>query len=170
MIWLHVPAAIWVLGLNLPVDLPAHGRRELASRTGRRIIYTSSFVERYLLPVLYRSASRDVQWALGGVVIALTLRCTSWFCAVDAAARGEAKSGAGRWARMNKIDRINRMKSSILFYARARMSGLAPSSSLLLIKIKISSCSSCPSCSVSRPPLSLPRLGDMRGRVPGRTS
>ncbi len=69
--WLHVPAAAWAAwvefaGWACPLTPLENWLRE----QGGRPIYTSSFVERYLVPVLYPSSlSREFQWVLGGVVL-----------------------------------------------------------------------------------------------------
>ena len=73
MAWLHVPAAVWgawieFAGWFCPLTPLENWLRE----RGGEAAYTSSFVERYVLPILYPSAlSRDMQWALGGFVIAI---------------------------------------------------------------------------------------------------
>ena len=69
--WVHVPAAAW----GAWVEFAGWTARSRRSRTGcanraARRVYTTGFVERYLLPVLYPSSlSRDAQWVLGGLVI-----------------------------------------------------------------------------------------------------
>lgn len=71
--WVHVPAAIWgawieVAGWICPLTPLENRLREEAGQQG----YATSFVEHYLLPVLYPAAlTREVQWLLGGLVIAV---------------------------------------------------------------------------------------------------
>ncbi len=69
--WLHLPAAAWgawieFAGWICPLTPLENWLRE----RGGRPAYTSSFVERYLIPTLYPdSLSREVQWVLGGLVL-----------------------------------------------------------------------------------------------------
>lgn len=71
--WLHVPAAIWGAWIELagwicPLTPLENRLRGEAGQTG----YATSFVEHYLVPVLYPSAlTRELQWMLGGAVIAV---------------------------------------------------------------------------------------------------
>jgi hypothetical protein len=73
--WAHLPAVAWaawveIAGRACPLTpLENHFRRRAGEAE-----YTVSFVEHYLLPVLYPSAlSRDVQWLLGGLVLAINV-------------------------------------------------------------------------------------------------
>ena len=69
--WVHLPAAAWAAwvefaGLVCPLTPLENGLREQGGDT----VYSSGFIEHYLLPVLYpASLSRELQWALGGVVL-----------------------------------------------------------------------------------------------------
>jgi hypothetical protein len=69
--WLHLPAAAWgalieFVGWICPLTPLENWLRVQSGST----TYTTDFVERYLLPVLYpASLSRDVQWTLGALVI-----------------------------------------------------------------------------------------------------
>lgn len=69
--WLHLPAAVWgawveFAGWMCPLTPLENWLRE----RGGEAAYTTSFVERYLMPALYPSAlSREVQWALGAFVV-----------------------------------------------------------------------------------------------------
>lgn len=71
--WLHIPAAIWgawieFAGWICPLTPLENRLRAEAGQQG----YATSFVEHYLLPVLYPAAlTREVQWLLGGLVIAV---------------------------------------------------------------------------------------------------
>ena len=71
--WVHVPAALWgawieFAGWICPLTPLENRLREAAGQQG----YAASFVEHYLLPVLYpASLTREVQWLLGGAVIAV---------------------------------------------------------------------------------------------------
>ena len=71
--WAHVPAAVWgawieFAGWICPLTPLENRLREEAGEQ----VYATSFVEHYLLPVLYpASLTREVQWLLGGVVVAV---------------------------------------------------------------------------------------------------
>jgi hypothetical protein len=73
--WLHLPAAIWgawieFAGWVCPLTPLENWLRQQEGGT----VYTTSFVEHYLVPVLYPAAlSRDVQWLLGALVVAMNL-------------------------------------------------------------------------------------------------
>ena len=69
--WLHVPAALWgavieFAGWVCPLTPLENWLRE----RGGQAAYATSFVEHYLIPVLYpESLTRSVQWILGGFVL-----------------------------------------------------------------------------------------------------
>ena len=69
--WVHVPAAAWgawieFAGWVCPLTPLENWLRE----QGGQAAYASSFVERYMLPVLYPvSLSRKLQWMLGAAVL-----------------------------------------------------------------------------------------------------
>lgn len=71
LVWLHVPAALWgafieFAGWICPLTPLENWLRE----QGGQQAYSASFVEHYLLPVLYpQSLTRPVQWILGGLVL-----------------------------------------------------------------------------------------------------
>ena len=71
LVWLHVPAALWgafieFAGWICPLTPLENWLRE----QGGQQAYSTSFVEHYLLPVLYpQSLTRPVQWILGGLVL-----------------------------------------------------------------------------------------------------
>jgi hypothetical protein len=73
--WVHLPAVFWAAwvefaGWMCPLTPMENWLRSEADDP----IYTSSFVEHYLLPILYPSAlSRPHQWVLGGVVLLINL-------------------------------------------------------------------------------------------------
>ena len=71
--WAHLPAAAWGAWVEFAgMDLSPHPDGELASPAGGQAVYTTSFVDRYLLPVLYPPAlSREIQWVLGALVLAV---------------------------------------------------------------------------------------------------
>ena len=69
--WMHLPAAAWAAWIELagwfcPLTPLENWLRE----QGGGIAYTSSFIEHYLIPILYpESLSRELQWVLGGTVL-----------------------------------------------------------------------------------------------------
>jgi hypothetical protein len=69
--WLHLPAALWGAIIELTGGIcpltPLENRLQVASGSAG---YDGSFVERYLIPVIYPAAiNRTVQITLGLVVI-----------------------------------------------------------------------------------------------------
>lgn len=78
--WLHVPAVVWgavieFAGWICPLTPLENWFRERGGGGG----YETSFVERYLLPVLYPDAlTRDLQLLLGSVVIAVNAAVYLW--------------------------------------------------------------------------------------------
>jgi uncharacterized protein DUF2784 len=71
--WVHLPSAAWGALVELAGWIcPLTPLENWLRMQGGSATYTSGFVERYLLPVLYpESLSRDVQWTLGLLVILL---------------------------------------------------------------------------------------------------
>jgi hypothetical protein len=73
--WVHVPAVAWgawieFAGWICPLTPLENRLREQGGGTA----YTSSFVERYIIPTLYPEAlSREWQWTLGGLLIILNV-------------------------------------------------------------------------------------------------
>ncbi|HUF48625.1 MAG TPA: DUF2784 family protein [Vicinamibacterales bacterium] len=71
--WVHLPAAIWgawieFAGWGCPLT-PLENWLRAASGEA---VYTSSFIERYVVPVVYPAAlSRPLQWLLGGFVVVI---------------------------------------------------------------------------------------------------
>ena len=69
--WVHLPAAAWgawveFAGWVCPLT-PLENWLRIKSGGP---VYTSSFVERYIIPTLYPEAlSRELQWLLGGFVV-----------------------------------------------------------------------------------------------------
>ena len=69
--WAHIPGAIWgawieFAGWMCPLTPLENHLREL----GGQVAYPSTFVEHYVLPVLYpASLSRELQWIIGGIVV-----------------------------------------------------------------------------------------------------
>lgn len=71
--WLHLPAAAWGAWVELAGWIcPLTPLENWLRVRGGAAAYSTGFVERYLLPVLYPdSLSRDIQCALGLLVILL---------------------------------------------------------------------------------------------------
>jgi hypothetical protein len=73
--WLHLPAAAWGVLIELggwvcPLTPLENWLRLQAGQQG----YSGSFVERYLLPVIYPEAlTRDVQFVLAAVVLVVNV-------------------------------------------------------------------------------------------------
>lgn len=69
--WVHLPAAAWGAWIEFAGWMcPLTPLENWLRQQGGGAVYTSSFVERYLLPVLYPSTlSRDMQWTLGVLVL-----------------------------------------------------------------------------------------------------
>ena len=73
--WVHLPAAVWgawieFAGWVCPLTPLENWLREQGGRTA----YSSSFIEHYLLPILYpESLSRTLQWVLGGAVLVINV-------------------------------------------------------------------------------------------------
>jgi hypothetical protein len=71
MPWLHLPALAWgstveFTGWICPLTPLENALRQAGGAAG----YTGSFVERYLLPLIYPGAlTRELQWALGGLLL-----------------------------------------------------------------------------------------------------
>jgi hypothetical protein len=70
---LHLPAALWAMGIELGggVCPLTHLEQAWRRRAGQRG-YTTSFIEHHLLGVIYPDGlTREVQFVLAGVVVAL---------------------------------------------------------------------------------------------------
>ena len=85
--WVHLPATAWAAWVEFANWVcPLTPIENWLRQHGGRPAYTSSFVERYLVPILYPpSLTREFQWALGGVVLlinaavyAMVLRRHAW--------------------------------------------------------------------------------------------
>ena len=75
LVYVHVPVAIWgalieFAGWVCPLTPLENHLRRLGGQAG----YSAGFVEHYLIPVLYpRALTRNVQYVLGAVVIAINV-------------------------------------------------------------------------------------------------
>ena len=74
-LWLHLPSCFWGMtveftGWICPLTPWEIGLRRLAGEEG----YTGSFIEHYLIPIIYPSGlTREVQMVLGGTVLIVNL-------------------------------------------------------------------------------------------------
>ncbi len=75
VMWLHIPAAVWGVLIELggwicPLTPLEKTLREQAGGAG----YEGGFIEHYIVPVLYPGAlTRELQFVLAGAVIAVNL-------------------------------------------------------------------------------------------------
>jgi uncharacterized protein DUF2784 len=71
--WAHVPAAIWGAWVEFAGwPCPLTPLENWLRQQGGGLTYRTSFVEHYLLPIIYPpSLSREVQWILGALLLAL---------------------------------------------------------------------------------------------------
>lgn len=78
--WIHVPAALWaaligITGWVCPLTPLENWLRERGGAIG----YRSSFIEHYILPVLYPTQlTRDLQITLGLLVFGINLGLYGW--------------------------------------------------------------------------------------------
>lgn len=91
--WLHLPTAVWgawveFAGLICPLTPLENWLRQI----GGGSTYSASFVEQYLMPILYpASLSREMQWLFGSLVIAANALVYAWV-AVRRARRGPSRA------------------------------------------------------------------------------
>jgi hypothetical protein len=75
LIWLHLPAAFWGVWIEFsggicPLTPLENQLRTRAGEPG----YSGSFVDHYLLPILYpENLTQEIQWLLGSLVIIVNL-------------------------------------------------------------------------------------------------
>lgn len=69
--WVHLPSAMWGAWIEFAGWVcPLTPLENWLRQQGGAPAYTASFVEHYVMPVLYPSVlSRELQWALGAVVL-----------------------------------------------------------------------------------------------------
>ena len=93
--WLHVPCALWGMGLEFlngicPLTPLEVGLRHRAGELG----YAGGFIERYLLPVLYpQGLTREIEIGLGVFVLVLNVVLYGLVHA--------------RWRRSRRLDPVN---------------------------------------------------------------
>lgn len=78
--WLHVPAALWGAAIEFRHGVcpltPLEQRLRIAAGDAG---YSGSFIEHYLLPLIYPSAlDASLQYALGALVVAVNLAVYAW--------------------------------------------------------------------------------------------
>jgi hypothetical protein len=73
--WLHLPAVAWGAWAELSHSVcPLTPLENWLREQGGRPVYSASFVEQHLLPVLYpASLSREQQWVLGVSVVLINV-------------------------------------------------------------------------------------------------
>lgn len=77
---LHLPAAAWgffveITGRVCPLTHWENAFRALAGQSG----YTESFIEHYLLAIIYPAGlTREIQWLLAGVVLIVNIVLYGW--------------------------------------------------------------------------------------------
>ena len=75
MLWIHLPSCFWGMtveftGWICPLTPWEIQLRRLAGEEG----YTRSFIEHYLIPIIYPSGlTREIQMLLGGIVLIINL-------------------------------------------------------------------------------------------------
>lgn len=80
LIWLHLPAVMWgmyveISGRICPLTWLENDFRRQAGQTG----YADSFVEHYLLPLIYPAGlTRELQWLFAALVLLLNLALYGW--------------------------------------------------------------------------------------------
>ena len=78
--WLHLPAAVWGALIELANWIcPLTPLENWLRRKAGAIAYDESFVEHYLLPIVYPTGlTRGVQMVLGFTIIAVNLAAYAW--------------------------------------------------------------------------------------------
>lgn len=73
--WLHIPAAMWGAFIEFAGWIcPLTPLENWLRKQGGEQPYAASFVEQYLIPVLYpKSLTPTVQWVLGGLVVLINV-------------------------------------------------------------------------------------------------
>lgn len=81
--WVHLPAAAWgafveLTGRICPLTYLENDLRRKAGESG----YTQSFIEHYLLDIIYPAGlTREIQFALAGVVVVVNIAIYGWLYA-----------------------------------------------------------------------------------------
>jgi hypothetical protein len=78
--WLHIPTAVWAVGIELtgaicPLTYLENDLRAAAGMQG----YSGGFIEHYLLPLIYPAAlTPTLQYLLAGIVLGVNLMLYGW--------------------------------------------------------------------------------------------
>lgn len=82
VVWIHLPAACWGAFIEFSGRVcPLTPLEVWLRRQGGDAGYPGSFVEQYLIPVLYPAAlTADLQILLGGLVVLVNLALYGWLC------------------------------------------------------------------------------------------
>ncbi|MBC7547551.1 MAG: DUF2784 domain-containing protein [Polaromonas sp.] len=78
--WLQVPALVWAFFIEMsgricPLTPLENTLRQHAGQSG----FAGGFVDQYLIPLIYpEGLTRDIQWQLAGVVVAVNLAVYGW--------------------------------------------------------------------------------------------
>jgi hypothetical protein len=80
MMWLHLPAASWTIVVQTcPWFCPLTSWENRLRMLGGQAGYNTSFVDHYLLPVLYPTAlTRELEITLGIMVLVINLSIYAW--------------------------------------------------------------------------------------------
>lgn len=71
--WLHIPAVAWGVWVVFARRVcPLTPLENWFRQQGGGPTYTETFIDHYLLPLLYPSLSRDIQYGLSGLVLVIT--------------------------------------------------------------------------------------------------
>ena len=75
LVWVHLPAALWGAFIEFAGWIcPLTPLENWLRKQGGEQPYARSFVEQYLIPVLYpESLTQTVQWVLGGLVVLINV-------------------------------------------------------------------------------------------------
>jgi hypothetical protein len=79
-LWLHVPAVVWGTWVELSGGVcPLTPLENWLRRQGGGQGYATTFIERYVEPILYPpSLTVEAQWVFGGIVVAVNLAVYLW--------------------------------------------------------------------------------------------
>ena len=75
VVWFHLPAVAWGVWVELAGRIcPLTPLENWLRQRGGETVYTATFVDQYLMPILYPAGlSRDIQWMLGVFVVVVNL-------------------------------------------------------------------------------------------------
>jgi hypothetical protein len=82
IVFVHLPAATWGFFIELtgricPLTYLENYLRIKAGQSG----YTESFIEHYLLPIIYPAGlTREIQFLIAAVVLAVNIALYGWIC------------------------------------------------------------------------------------------